>query len=292
MKKPNVYEIVTERILTQLKDVNPNDWKKPWFTLGHGIPKNAETKKPYKGINIFLLSSAPYWATFKAWDKLGCKVNKGEKASPCAFYSILEKDGKDGKKEKVFLFRYYSVFSINQVSGEYADELRKNPLPNLNTLNKHDLAEKVTSEYLARENIKVNQADSAFYQPVMDNIGMPLMGQFDSAENYYSTLFHEIAHSTGHSSRLDRKLTGQFGTEDYAKEELVAELTAAMLCAETGLSNLPRPDHAQYLRSWLRKLQDDPRYIVQAASQAQKAASFIMDNNSETEAIEEDSEAA
>jgi antirestriction protein ArdC len=294
-KKANVYQIVTDKIIEQLETVKIGDYSKPWFDIGRAIPRNAISKKNYRGINIFLLHGigSGNWASYKQWASKDCQVKKGEKSSVVTYWNITEKVNKDGKKEKVFFLRYYRVFEACQVEGDYARSLEQ-PVK-LNTHSAIPNAERVLMEYMDKHLINMNEGDQAAYSPVRDCVIMPKLGQFNSPEQYYSVWAHECVHSTGHSSRLDRKLTGRFGSEDYAKEELIAELGSAMLCAELGLENLPRLDHAAYIKSWLAALRNDSKLVVQAASKAQKACDLIMarqEVKGQEETKEEELEAA
>ena len=225
-----VYEIITNKIIEQLEK-GTVAWRKPW--QGGDIPMNFVTKKQYRGLNIFLLASAgfscPYWASFKQINKLGGKVKKGAKSNIIIYWKILDVEDRNKKGEdiskKIPLLRYYRVFNLEQTEGiEY--EVKKR---NINTI---DECEDVVNCFLDKPKINHNEA-RAYYSPNLDYINMPKKDLFDNAESYYSTLFHELTHSTGAENRVNRKSVVEasyFGSENYSKEELVAELGASFLC--------------------------------------------------------------
>lgn len=280
MTKQTIYETITNEVIQQLLSVDLGSWNKPWFDIKR-LPYNAVTGNTYRGINTFLLSfndyDIPAYATYKQWASKGCQVNKGSKASLSTFYKTLRIEDKlTGEEKDIPFLRKSAVFNVSQVEGEYAREIEANFKKPLNTHESLELAENVINNYKRHELIEYRNGDRACYSPTLDIISMPLLGQFESSEDYYSTFFHEIAHSTGHEKRLDRKLLSYSNDrESYAKEELVAELSASIACALYGISNKPRKDHAQYIKSWLEVLQNDSRLVVQAASKAQKAVDYI-----------------
>lgn len=272
---PSVYEIVTNKIIEQLESVKPSDYSKPWFDLGT-MPHNAISGKNYRGINVFLLAGmGKNFASYKQWESKKCQVKKGEKSSLVTFWSPMDKVNSKGEAEKSFILRYYNVFESSQVEGDYAREVEQSKESKLQPHEKIEHAESLVNGYLARESIKLVSGDCASYMPSKDQIEIPHIGQFTSPEQYYSVLLHEATHSTGHETRLKRDIKNGFGSESYAKEELVAELGSAMLCAELGLEAMPRADHAAYIQSWLKALKNDSKYVIQAAGKAQKAADLI-----------------
>ncbi|MBT2758777.1 DUF1738 domain-containing protein [Mesobacillus foraminis] len=269
--KKSVYEIVTEKVMEELeRGVVP--WRKPWI---NGGAVNWKTQKPYRGINTFLLEAGEY-ATFKQIQEAGGKVRKGEKSHIVVFWKWLEtEDEESGKIEKIPYLRYYRVFEINsQVDG--LESKRKEQSFD------HDQIRKAEGIYKGY----VNSPDYTFlpgravYYPTIDKINCPPLKDFLKGEEYYSNLFHEMIHSTGHKSRLARPgVTTQnvaFGDEVYSKEELVAEMGAAMLCGVAGIDNSTIENSASYIHSWLRSLKEDHRLVIQAAAQAQKAADHIL----------------
>jgi len=272
---PTAYEIVTESIIKQLESgVAP--WRKPWRTE---MPANLVSKKAYRGINIFLLGSqgygSRYWVTYSQAQALGGSVKKGEHGSKVVFWKIDEyrkENQETGETEdhKSILLRYYTVFNLEQCEGIKSPE----PVPVINPI------EQCESVVSSMPNPPTFEQDSrAFYRPSTDTVGMPARSAFHSAEEYYSTFFHELTHSTGHPSRVGREGIMEhnpFGSEDYSKEELVAEMGAAMLCGVAGVASRTLGNSAAYLQSWISKLKSDSRLIVSAASQAQKAADYIL----------------
>jgi antirestriction protein ArdC len=282
--RSSVYEIVTSRILEQLeRGVVP--WHRPWSAQ---LPCNLVSGKAYRGLNTFLLGSqgyaSKYWLTFNQANKLGGHIRKGEKSSLVIFWHIGQEkiirtaDGTE-KKQTPFLLRYYSVFNVCQTEG-IAEKLglgKSAPVvPSI------EACEAIVS---AMPNAPARcQSDRAWYQPSTDTVGMPAKELFGRSEEYYSTLFHELTHSTGHSSRIGREGIEQlntFGSESYSKEELVAEMGAAMLCGVTGIAPAVIENTAAYLKNWLERLKADSRLLVSAASAAQKAADYILGKQEE-----------
>ena len=266
----SVYQIVTDRIIEKLEQgVIP--WRKPWSS--EGVARNWVTQKPYRGINQLLLSDGEY-LTFKQVQEAGGKVKKGAKSEIVVFWKMLEKETEEGDKETIPLLRYYRVFSIRDCEGIESKVIPVDP-------KEHDpieQAEEVLSKYKDKPTISHNDS-SAYYSPDMDLVNVPKMTLFDKAEEYYSTLFHELVHSTGHKSRLNRKeMQGDasFGSESYSREELVAEVGSAMICTMTGIDHVTLDNSASYLDSWIRALKGDSRLIIGASSQAQKAVEYIL----------------
>jgi antirestriction protein ArdC len=271
----NVYEIVTEKIIAQLESgVVP--WSKPWTAQP---PVNLVSQREYRGLNTFLLGSqgygSRYWLTFNQANKLGGHVKKGEKSSLVIFWNIGEEklNAKTGKLSKPILLRYYSVFNLTQTEG-IAEKLgldKQTPV-----VASIEDCERIVA---AMPNPpKREQSAKPWYKPSNDSVGMPARELFSTSEGFYSTLFHELVHSTGHSSRIGREGIEQlntFGSELYSREELIAEMGAAMLCGVTGIAPAVIENSAAYLRSWIGVLKGDSKLLVQAASAAQKAADYI-----------------
>ena len=269
------YEIVTESIIKQLESgVAP--WRKPWRT---GMPASFVSKKEYRGINIFLLASQGYgsqfWLTYRQAQALGGNVKEGERGTKVVFWKIRElhqENAETGEIEnrKSILLRYYIVFNIEQCEGI------KSPEP-VRVINPMEQCEHIVNSMPNPPSFE--QDSRAFYRPSTDTVGMPARSAFDSAERYYSTLFHELTHSTGHPTRVGREGImnhNPFGSEDYSKEELVAEMGAAMLCGVAGIESHTLENSAAYLQTWINRLRSDSRLIVSAASQSQKAADYIL----------------
>jgi antirestriction protein ArdC len=274
----DIHSQVTNKIIEALQ-TNQGDWLKPFRSLSSGLPVNASTGNTYKGINTLLLSlsgTSRYWASYKQWQALGAQVRKGSKGTMIVFYKILTRENKDGTEKSFPLIRYSSVFSSDQVDGWTAPVLDEAPLSTVEALANVDTWISNTDA-----TIKFNSAGKCFYTPSEDYISMARRESFtdtetsDSTELYYSTLLHELTHWTGCKKRLDRTTGKRFADYDYAYEELVAELGAAMQCAMLNISSEPRADHVQYIQGWLKALKNDNKLIFSAAAQAQKAVDFI-----------------
>ena len=278
-----VYQYITDKIISELEQ-ECVPWHKPWKSAdGVRLPTNFTTQKPYRGVNTFLLAVARlkagydsnYWLTFKQVQALGGNV-KGERTEMVVFWKLLEKPAQNpevgNETDYIPMLRYYRVFNLDQVTG-----IKKPSLANLPVFQPIKEAEEIVSRY--QQQIEVRHGGSrAFYRPSTDAIQMPDRETFDNPEEY-STLFHEFTHSTGHKTRLNRpgiKETHFFGDEVYSKEELVAEMGAAMICGISGIENKTIKNSASYIQSWLAKLKDDKKLVVHAAAAAQKAADFIL----------------
>lgn len=282
----NIYQIITDRICEQLeRGIIP--WNRPWT----GVADSAisyTTGKPYSLLNQMLLGEDGEYITFAEVTKLGGKVKKGAKSQMVVFFKRYVKEescinpdtGEEENKEKItFALRYYNVFNIKDCDGIPAKNRGEKRLFTDNMT-----GEEVISDYINREasngfalvNIKGNRA---FYDPSLDKVVLPLKEQFTKEGEYYSTAFHEIAHSTLKECRCNRKQkdTVHFGDEDYSKEELVAEITSANICSVTGIETASTfQNSVAYIQSWLRALENDNRMIVFAASQAEKATRYIL----------------
>jgi antirestriction protein ArdC len=280
-----VYEYITDKIIEELTN-GCVPWHQPWKSPdGVRAPTSFISKKAYRGVNSFLLTVARikagyesnYWLTFNQIQSLGGSV-KGQKTEMVVFWKLLEKPAENPAPERdkdyVPLLRYYRVFNLDQVSGIKKPVAENQPA----IFQPISEAEAVATQY--QKQIEVTHCGSrAYYQPSSDSIRMPEKQSFDRAEYYYSTLFHEFSHSTGHRSRLNRAgitETHYFGDEIYSKEELIAEMGAAMLCGVVGIENRTIKNSASYIQSWIRKLRDDKKLVVHAAAAAQKAADFIL----------------
>ena len=275
----SVYEIITDRIIAELENgVIP--WQKPWTGVRSGA-FNRISKKPYSLLNQMLLSHQGEYASFKQWTELGGKIKKGSKSEIVVFWKLqqVEEELEDGTKKikQIPMLRYYNVFHISQVEGV-------EPLPEKELHDTEPIAEaeQLFREYLTRENIRLDQTASnrAYYAPSLDVIHLPELEQFSEAAEYYSTAFHESVHSTGHKSRLDRLQTGAnaaFGSETYSKEELVAEIGSASILNMLGIETAHSfRNSAAYIQNWLQVLRNDVRFVVSAATRAEKAVNYIM----------------
>ena len=276
--KKDIYEMVTDRIIEQLeKGYIP--WQKPWTGVHDGA-YNRISNKPYSLLNQMLLSKTGEYATFKQWTELGGHIRKGEKAEIVTFCKIqqIEEENDNGEKiiKQLPLLRYYNVFHISQVEGVEPKSI------DLNELQPIEEAERIKTEYMQREHIKILEkvTDKAFYSPSLDYIQVPCKEQYQNIEEFYSTLFHEMTHSTGHKNRLDRedvKDCMYFGSENYSKEELCAELGSAFLINKLGIASSKSFNNSTaYIQSWLRVLKNDKKFIISASSRAEKAVKYIL----------------
>jgi len=286
MSKFDVYQSITDQIIGLIETHGAN-WVKPWVGNGGSAkrPISVSTGKPYQGCNPLLLWAAGYsdhrWGTYKAWQDKGCQVKAGQKAGAhIVFFKALDIKDKDSGEDKTVPFlRMTAVFNAEQVEGV-------EPLPVNAPESPAEADERVAAALAFARNTGANVnvvagSDRAYYSPLSDKIVVPAITDFvgtatsSAQEAYAGTLLHELVHWSGHRSRLDRLTSASFGSEEYATEELVAELGATFLCADLEISAEPRPDHAQYLGSWLKALKGDKRLIVRAASAASKAANFL-----------------
>lgn len=276
----SVYEMVTNRIIEQLQNgVIP--WQKPWHGLRSGA-YNRISKKSYSILNQMLLQHNGEYATFKQWQELGGKVRKGEKAEVIVFWKVLpvEETQEDGTKEikQVPFLRYINVFHISQVEG--IEPLEREFLNDIEPIQE---AEHILTDYWTRENITVEHiaGNDAYYSPMMDTIRLPLFEQFESAEEYYSTAFHESIHSTLKDTRCNRieeqNRIHASNKEEYSKEELTAELGSTFLMNMLGIETKGTfKNSAAYLQNWLSVLKNDVKFIVSASSRAEKATNYIL----------------
>lgn len=280
----DLYATVTDQIVAML-EAGVVPWRSP--ILGQskaGHPKNLNTDKPYRGVNVFLLAftsyakgfESSYWLTFNQAKERGGSVRKGEKSTLVVFWKQYETtDRKTGKPATVPVMRYYNVFNLEQCDGI--------PVPDAVTFQPTaftpiEVAEQIASGYANGPSLE-HTGQKAFYRPSTDAVTMPEPTRFSTTEEYYSTLFHELSHSTGHASRLDRKLetaSMAFGTADYGREELVAEMSAAFLCGHAGITPATIDNQASYLAGWLKALKGDKRLVMSAAGAAQRSADCIM----------------
>lgn len=283
-----VYEIVTQKIVEELEKGCP-PWRKPWTggDLKLGTGANLLTKKPYRGINALLTAMmpfrSPYFVTFKQAQNIGATIKKGSKGLPIVYWATKEDQKEnDVDKKSYFFARYYTVFNVEQ-----CDDVPEKLLPNQNDSPSIDFYPLDSAEAIARNYwLKDIQHDepSAYYSPSLDFINLPKPETFHSVADYYATLFHELGHSTGHESRLNRKTLKEintFGDHAYSKEELIAEITSAFLCERVGISQKVIENQAAYCQGWTKRLRGDSRLIVEAAQQAQKAYDLIVNEKPE-----------
>lgn len=274
--KRNIYTEITEKIVAQLESAGK--WEQGWSCLGAGrLPGNIASGKAYRGINVLALWSAEapsqWWGTYQQWQAVGGQVRKGEKSSTVVFFSPVTKRGttstEDTPAETFPVLKYFSVFHAGQVDGDV-----KLPFEAPATEPEERIAD--AEAFFAGLGGTVNHGgDRAYYSPSADRIQMPRYEQFREAPGYYSTLAHEYIHWTAPKQRLGRELGKRFGDEQYAMEELVAELGAAFTLGTLELAAEPRVDHAQYLASWIRVLKADHKAIFHAAGKAQAAVEYL-----------------
>lgn len=301
--KPSVYQAVTDRIVSSLKSgIIP--WQKPWQSptyAGGNLPRNFCTGKPYRGVNIFLLwstpYSAPFWLTFKQAQELGGTVRKGEKGTGIVFYKQLngKKDGdveqpqeptgeQDKNNRSPFVLTSYTVFNVEQCDGLHLPEVLPSVEPD--PIASDETCEAMVQGWAGRPTLQLLSPTErrAYYRPATDSVHMPARFRFVDASLYYSTLFHELVHSTGHETRLNRTFGSHFGDDLYSKEELIAETGAAFLCAISGVENThTERNTTAYLQNWIQQLEGDNRLILQAAAAAQKAVDMITGQTREEE---------
>lgn len=293
----DLYQVITDKILEEIKKTGKLNWVKEWKTRKTGHPMNGITKKRYEGINFFLLSMAdylsPYWLTYKQVEQLGGNVKKGEKSTQIVFWKVNEytKTNEQTKEEttaKIPMLRYYNVFNADQCEN-LTIKNDSTPEVEYNENERIEQAQVICDQYQAKQGIKyeIQESSRAYYQPQADAIRMPLIEQFNTSESFYSTFFHEIGHSTGHASRLNRKEvteTIHFGSCDYGTEELTAELTSAFICAEIGISNENTERNSiAYLKNWKNAIKADKKLFLMASQRASKAAKFILNKPEETQ---------
>ena len=286
----NVYQAVTDRIIAQMEQgIVP--WHKPWTGAADGAI-NYVSRRAYSVLNQWLLGRDGEWLTFKQVQQCGGRIKKGAKAGMVVFYTqqqykvmvnVEDEDGNVHEEERTKVkpvLRAYNVFHISDCEGieSKIQEGVKNEVEPI------EQAEKVISEYVSREKELTFRNDSvtdkAYYSPESDMVCVPMISQYDVVDEYYSTTFHELVHSTMKESRCNRKAENKmaaFGSADYSREELVAETGSAMLCTKIGIDcDKAFKNSVAYIQSWLKALKNDNKMIVWAASRAEKAAKYIM----------------
>ncbi len=286
-KKLDIHQEVTNQIISLLDKVNLEDYEPPFAELAsQGLPINPTTEHQYQGINILSLwfnqqskhFTSNEWATFKQWKHKGANIRKGEKGSRIIFYKTLIKSEENAKGEKeelkIPMLRTYIVFNANQVDGyEHTQE-------ELTPTNDKVERIKLVDEFCKNTGAVIKHGENrAYYKYGADFINMPQTYSFldtsqaGATENYYATLLHELTHWTGAKHRLDRNMDKE--REKYAFEELIAELGAAFLCAQHGITQTQPEHHAMYIKSWLKALKDDKTHIFKAAAKATQASEYL-----------------
>lgn len=283
-EKVDVNQIITDRVVQMLEEGRV-PWRKPWRP---GAAHRSIAGHVYRGVNVFLLSmeaqvngySSPFWITFKQAKERGGSVKKGEQSTIVVFWKRL-KITEDGEDKIIPLLRYYRVFNVEQTEGCNLPAAVENwkPEPVVGLAD----ADRILNHYLGSGGPRFTESDTdeAYYVPARDAITVPSKGRYSNVEEFYSTAFHEVGHSTGHESRLNRYISNAFGGHAYGLEELAAEMTATMLCGEAGIESTME-NSAAYLASWITTIKEDPRVLVRAAGQAQRAADLVLGRTFET----------
>ena len=283
----NIYDTITKGIVEAIEN-GSGKWQMPWHVSDSSVcrPRNVASGLPYQGINVIALWAkamvANYptglWATYRQWREIGGQVRKGEKGTTVMYYKQLPLEALDVEtgetvRDYRLIARAFTVFNGAQVDGWKPWD----PVP-VDQVETHDRIE----DFIDATGADIRSAGStACYDKFADYITIPDRVRFrgsptsSATEGYYATVFHELIHWTGHYLRLARNLSGRFGSEDYAMEELIAELGAAFLCMEFGVTNVPRPDHAAYIGSWLKVLKSDKLAIFAASTHANQAVEFL-----------------
>ena len=286
MSKADIYQQITDRIVEKLEQgIIP--WKKPFTSIKKQYPKNFVSKKMYNGANFFLTllegRNTPYWLTFKQAKELGGNVKKGERGMPIVYFQFIEKVNDEGKKYSFPMVKHSTVFNLEQVEGiENLFEQEMKDLIVTNTFNNIESCESLINRLSEADiipEVRHSLMENAFYYPSQDYINMPLRDRFSEEQFYYSTLFHEIAHSTGHLSRLARKGITEHYKKDspgYAREELVAELSASFICAETGIVKDTEENTTAYIQLWLQALKNDNKIIYDAMRDSFKVLEHLQ----------------
>lgn len=274
------YEIVTEQIIKKL-DEGVIPWHKPWRSEETAF--NLISGKPYSFLNQLLLPAPGAYLSFNQIKEMGARIREGERASRVVFFKLIDKrtgkgaEEEEASEEKFPLLRYYNIWHVSQLEGLDTSKIPAAPLNN--DVEADDDCEDVLVNYIARTGIGFKPALGAkpSYDKHTDTVHTPILTQFASSQGYYATVFHELIHSTGASSRLNRKIDEPVGSRDYSREELVAEIGSAMLCSHLHIDSPSLlEEQASYIAYWKRKLADDPTLIVTASGRAEKAARYIL----------------
>ena len=275
-ERKNMYEVINNMIIEKLKN-GKMPWKQTWND--YGPARNYMNKKAYRGINAMILNNTefeyPLFLTFLQVKELGGHIKRGSKSIEVIYWKILDFENEDRIKRIPFL-KYYNVFNVDHVEGI------KLKLPSKFVNDSIDACETIVNDMPSRPTIE-HGGDTPYYNRVEDRIKVPQRDSFIHSDEYYATLFHELAHSTGHTSRLNRETCmkhGTYGSIDYCKEELVAEIATCFLCGEAGISNNTIDNSAAYIQFWVERLthmlREDNKAFVRASALAQKAADFIL----------------
>lgn len=292
--KNDVYKMVTDRIIEELgKGRIP--WRRPWkggIASAEDMAISYTSRRAYSLLNQWLLDEPGEYLTYKQISELGGKVRKGAKSKWVVFFTQVPYKDKNKDGEEVVksypLLRYYNVFHIKDTEGIKSKVV---PGERVALPQGDEAAENIIAEYIKFTGLKFQNnkpSDRAFYQPGTDKVVVPMMSQYEHLDEYYSTTFHELVHSTMKKDRCDREVENDkssFGNHEYSREELVAETGSAMLCSALGLDTEKAfKNSIGYLQSWIRSFENDPKMIVWAAARAEKAARFILNPKAESEA--------
>lgn len=272
----SIYQQVTEQIIEHLEQgVAP--WVKPWSGDDDTVPRNAVSRRAYRGINTLVLSMCAFakrypsnqWVTFKQALSLGGTVRKGERSTTIVYFDTYNAED-DGHTVRKAFVKTFNVFNVCQCDG--LDSLIETPSDEI-VWEPHAFAQKLIDRSGADITI---QGSQAYYAPAEDRIVLPDWRFFTTVQDYYTTALHELSHWTGHPTRLNRNLRSRFGSNDYAMEELIAEIGSAFLCAHCRIDGTLH--HASYINDWLKVLKQDPRSIFTAAAQAQRVSDFLLEH--------------
>lgn len=273
----DVYRDVTNRMIEAL-EAGRIPWHKPW--VGAGGPMNYKSKRAYSGINIWILNAmpftSPYWMSFKQAKEMGGNVRKGEKGTKIVFWNIFKKEVEENGEmveKKFFFLKEFTVFNAEQIEGiEFTEPQLPEGAETVQSV------EEVMNLYTDCPKTEFG-GNRACYSPMLDFMRMPLMEQFNTTEGYYGTYFHEMTHSTGHPSRLNREGVANFdhfGSHQYSKEELVAEMGACFMMGIAGLQLEPSDNSKAYIQGWIEELKNKPKMLFQAAKQAEQACNYML----------------
>jgi len=275
MPKVDVNQKLTDKIIEML-DAGVVPWHKPWAT---SPAINAITGRRYKGINVWLLAANTYtdprWITYNKAKEFGGQVRKGETSTFIVLWMPFTTQDKDGNDVKRFYLKYYNVFNVEQIDDLDTSKLYKLPNNTLTVKESQEAADAIIAGMPNPPRIEYG-GDVASYRLTSDVVNMPKMEVFESADAFYSSHFHELTHSTRGARRLNRdNEPNEFGCENYAKEELVAEFGSSFLCAHAGI-NTTLENSAAYIANWRTKLSEDKTLVMSAASKGEKAANYIL----------------
>lgn len=296
--KASAYEKITEAVIALMESDGLAPWRKTWKGTKADGPRSMATGKLYQGSNAWWLAmlqsfkgyGSPVWGTYKQIRAQGGQVRKGESSATAVYWNFIEKEDKNGNEKKIPLLRMFPIFNATQadwpegIPSKFDAEEEEAP-SEWSGLPSNEAADAICSAYVDATNGPSfrNGGDRAFYSPELDGVCVPKPAAFTGEGEYWSTVFHELGHSTGHADRLNRPGVAdfdEFGSHQYSEEELVAEFTSCFLAAETGIVDT-RENSAAYLKHWATKLRADPKLLIRASGRAAKAAAWIMSRGAE-----------